>query len=369
MPWFERNFIAHYHFGCDAYHIDVKFSAQSRASATAQSAALPGWKAGKSAWGADSDAHAASGDPACVRYHGPMNANRSALLYGILVAILWGLSFLSIKVSVAVLPPMTLAAARFIVACAVLPVVALLAKEDLRIALRDLPVLLFGGLLGVTLYFYFENNGILLLSASESSLIIGTIPVVSVISERVFLGTRLPARVYTGSLLSFAGVALIVLRPSSTSSHPAGYLYMLGAVAAWVAYTFATRRVSLRYGRLSVTFWQSLFGLIGCIPFALWEAPSWRMPDTVVLLNVLYLGLVCSAAGYWLYMAAIDHLGVGKASLFINLIPVVAVVAAFFLLGDRLGAVQWCGAVVALAGIYLATARTPVSVAAGSQAR
>ena len=284
-----------------------------------------------------------------------MDTKRRAPLYGILVAVLWGLSFLSMKVTLEVLPPMTLAAARFIVACAVLPIAAFLAKEDLRIALRDVPVLVLGGVLGVTLYFYFENNGLLLLSASEASLIIGTIPVVSVLSERMFLGTRLPSRVYTGSLLSFGGVSLIVLRPSSVPSSPLGYLYMIGAVAVWVAYTFATRKVSLRYGRLNVTFWQSFFGLIGCLPFALLESSAWKTPNTWAVLNVLYLGLICSAAGYWLYMATLDHLGVGKASVFINLIPVVTVIAAFFLLGDRLGTFQWLGAAIALLGVYLAT--------------
>ena len=130
---------------------------------------------------------------------------------------------------------------------------------------------------------------------------------------------------------------------------------MLGAVVAWVAYTFATRSVSQRYGRINVTFWQSLFGLIGCLPFALLEAGHWRRPGPLIVLNVLYLGVVCSAAGYWLYVATIDHLGIGQASIFINLIPVVAVIAAFFLLGDRLGPFQWVGAGIALTGVYLAT--------------
>jgi drug/metabolite transporter (DMT)-like permease len=284
-----------------------------------------------------------------------MDKRRLASFYGVLVAALWGLSFLSIKVAVVVLPPMTLASARFVVACAVLPLVAWIAKEDLRIALRDAPVLILGGILGVTLYFYFENNGILLLSASESSIIVSTIPVVSVIAERVFLGARLPARVYLGSVLSFAGVTLIVFRPGVTPSSMLGYLYMAGAVIVWVAYTFATRKVSLRYGRLNVTFWQSLFGLAGCVPFALMESPAWRTPGTAVVLHVLYLGLICSAAGYWLYVATIDHLGVGKASIFINLIPVVAIIAAFFLLGDRLRGLQILGVAVTLTGVYLAT--------------
>ena len=148
-------------------------------------------------------------------------------------------------------------------------------------------------------------------------------------------------------------MALIVARPSNAASSLLGYLYMAGAVASWVAYTFAARKVALRYGRVSVTFWQSLFGLIGCLPFALMEHRAWRTPSTVVVLNVLYLGLLCSAAGYWLYVATVEHLGVGKASVFINLIPVVAVVAAFFILGDHLGWLQLAG------GIHGADRRLP----------
>lgn len=292
-------------------------------------------------------------------YHGAMDTTRRAMFFGVLVAVIWGVSFLSIKVTVTSMPPMTLAVARFLVACAVLPAVAFWAKETLRIERSDLPVMAFSGVLGVTLYFYFENNGILFLSASESSLIVATIPVVTVLADRVVLGTRVPPRVYLGSLLSFGGVALIVAQSMGTTVSIKGYAFMTGAVAAWVAYTFATRRVSKRYGRVNVTFWQSLFGLAGCVPFALLERSAWKPLTTTVVLNVLYLGVVCSAAGYWLYVAMIDHLGVGKASIFINLIPVVAVVTAFVFLGDRLGGLQLAGGAIVLFGVYLATAVAP----------
>ncbi len=284
-----------------------------------------------------------------------MEKKHAGPLYGLSVALLWGFSFLSIKVSVAEVPPMTMAAARFIVACAVLPLLARLVKDDMRIALRDVPMLVLSGLLGVTLYFYFENNGVALLSASEASLIIGTIPVVTMIAERIFIGTRLGARAYVGAFLSFAGVALIVARSGSSESSSLGYLYMVGAALVWVAYTFSTRGVSARYGRISVTFWQCLFGLLGCLPLALLESRAWRVPSTTVVLNILYLGLFCSAAGYWLYISAMNHLGVGRASVFINLIPVVAVVGGFLILGDRLGSLQMVGGAIAVAGVYLAT--------------
>ena len=284
-----------------------------------------------------------------------MNKQREATLYGLAVALLWGLSFLSIKVAVAVVPPMTMAVIRFVIACAVLPLVALLAGESLRISLRDLPVFIGGGFTGVTLYFLGENNGVALLTASESSLIIGSIPVLTVLAEEVFLKNRVGARVHTGAFVSFLGVALIVAPSLGSQVHRLGYLYMGMAALAWVAYSFLTRGVASRYGKINVIFWQSLFGLLGCVPFALMETQAWKMPGPVVVLNLLYLGVVCSAAGYWLYASALDHLGAGRASVFVNLIPVVSVIASFFLLGERLGVFQLVGGTIAVLGVYLAT--------------
>jgi drug/metabolite transporter (DMT)-like permease len=279
-----------------------------------------------------------------------------ARLFGILVALIWGLSFISIKTAVAEVPPMSLGFARFAVAVLVLGALALVSGEGLRIALRDVPLYALGGVFGFTLYFYGENNGVRLLSSSEASIIIGTIPIATMLAERIFIGTRLPGRAYVGALLSFAGVALIVAKAGGGTASVAGFLFMGLAALCWVAYSFVTRPVAARYGRVTVNFWQSLFGLVGFIPFALAESPAWRMPTGLAWLNILYLGLFCSALGYWLYISALDVLGAGASSVFINLIPVVAVIAGFVVMGDRLAALQWLGAAVAMAGVWLATA-------------
>jgi drug/metabolite transporter (DMT)-like permease len=285
-----------------------------------------------------------------------MDKSRIAIFYGLLLAVLWGLSFLSIKVAVVEIPPMTMAVARFVVACAVLPVVARLAGESLRVAAADLPVLALGGITGVTLYFFGENHGVALLSASESSLIISFIPVLAVLAERVFQGVRLGARVYLGAVLSTAGVILIAARSLGTTSSRMGYLFMLVAILAWVVYGQVTRKVGKRYGLITVSFWQCLFGLIGCVPFALTESAAWRVPGPAAVLNVVFLGVFCSAAGYWLYIATLNAMGSGKASVYLNLIPLVAVAASYLILGERLGLMQLLGGAVVVAGVFLATA-------------
>jgi drug/metabolite transporter (DMT)-like permease len=298
-----------------------------------------------------------------------MVSRSAALLSAISVSVIWGLSFLSTKVAVAALPPMTIAAARFVVAVLLLLPIALALREDLRLALRDAPLMAAGGLFGVTVYFLCENNGIALLTASESSLVIATIPVLTMLVDRAVLKTRLGARSYAGAVLSFAGVALIVA-PSigGGSSSVEGFLYMGGAAACWVAYAMVTKPLSARYGGLNITFWQSVFGLVGCVPFALAESPAWRAPGPVVALNVLYLGVLCSAAGYLLYIVAMERLGAGTTSVFLNLVPVVSVAAAFFLLGERLGALTMAGGAIAVAGVYLATTPGRSSATGGAAA-
>lgn len=198
-----------------------------------------------------------------------MEKTRLGAILGILLSVLWGVSFLSIKVAVVEIPPMTMAVCRFVIACAVLPFMAMLAKESLKVTGRDLATMALGGFTGVTLYFFGENHGVALLTASESSLIVSFIPVLAVVADRALLGIRAGGRVWLGAILSTLGVFLIFARSAGTHSSREGYLYMLVACGAWVAYGIVTRNVARRYGIWTTSFWQCLFGLFGCVPFAL----------------------------------------------------------------------------------------------------
>jgi drug/metabolite transporter (DMT)-like permease len=279
----------------------------------------------------------------------------AASLFGVIVAFIWGMTFLSIKVALREFGPMSLSLFRFVIASVLLAGIMTVSHTHFAIAWRDVPLLALSSFVGVTLYFFFENNGILRLTASESSLIIGVIPVVTLIAEILFLHTRPGRLVVLGIVLSFAGVALIVLRSESASVSPLGYLYMAGAALSWVVYGFATQPLSGRYPMLAITFWQMVIGAIGCIPFAVAEKQVWAGLSAAALFNAAYLGIFGSAIGYWLYVIVLEHLGPGRSSVFINLIPVVSVAASFVILGERLSALQIIGGIIAISGVYMAT--------------
>lgn len=275
--------------------------------------------------------------------------------------ILWGMSFISIKISVAVIPPMTLALLRFLIASILLYFVIRHKEPETRLARKDIPLMALAGIIGVTAYFFFENNGVKLTTASAASLIIATIPILTILGDCLVFKTKLTRGKIVAVVLSTGGIVLI-MHSSLTDvvGSLEGNLFMIGAAFSWVIYSLATRPLNERYSQLAVVTYQTLFGTVTLIPFALLEAGQWQPLSTTILLHVAYLGIFCSAIGYYLYVYALDILGVSSVSLFINLIPVVAVAGGYFLLHETVTSLQLLGGSIILASVWIATYSSPV---------
>ena len=300
--------------------------------------------------------------------------NRFKALAAIIVCVLfWGFSFISTKIAVVVFPPMTLGALRFALAVVFLFFIKRKKAPEEKLNRKDIPLLAGAGLFGVTLYFFFENTGVSLVPASEASIITAAIPVIILIAEwvsekiasrrktgdrpagSVDAKARLRKTVFSaaGALISLAGVGLVVGVSFSLSGTAIGYVFMAATCICWVCYCFLTRPLFAHHSRIFIVFWQSTAGLLGFLPFALTDV-SWRMPGLQVWGHIAFLGICCSALGYWFYAIALETLGVGTSSVFINFIPVVTALAGFFILGERLLPLQWFGAALVFAGVYMA---------------
>jgi drug/metabolite transporter (DMT)-like permease len=286
-----------------------------------------------------------------------MKDRKKALAAISICVILWGFSFISIKVAIAELPPMSFGVLRFAIALVFLVFIKRRIAPGEKLRRRDLPLLAGAGLFGVTFYFFCENNGVALVTASEASITIGSIPVITLLAERIG-GTvrRIAMRRVLGAALSIAGVCFVAGTSFTVSGNLLGYLYMGGAALCWVAYCFLTRPLFGRCSQIHIVFWQSAFGFLGFLPFALAEHSRWAAPGLPVMLHTVFLGIFCSAIAYWLYAQSLQVLGVAISAIFINFIPVVTAIAGFFLLGDRLHPIQWAGAGLVISGVTLAMA-------------
>ena len=315
-----------------------------------------------------------------------MSKRQKALIAIIACVLFWGFSFISIKITVAIFPPMSQGMLRFAIAIVFLYFIKLKLAPKEKLYFKDLPLLFATGITGVTLYFFCENNGVSLVSASEASIAIGSIPVLTMITgwlgEKIMLIKKrrvaniatandaeasntepqghmpqqhgIGARQWFGSLISIAGVWLVAGVSLAISGSVLGYIYMAGAAISWVAYSFLTDSLAARRSRIYITFWQTVAGFIGFLPFSIIELRHWGNPNPQVILHLLFLGVCCSALGYWFYVLALEDLGIPVCAIFINLIPVITVIFGFFVLGDRLSPLQWLGAALVIAGVYLA---------------
>jgi len=291
-----------------------------------------------------------------------MSERHKALAAIIACVLFWGFSFISIKIVGAVFPPMSQAFLRFALALIFLYFIKRKIAPNEKLRRRDIPLLLCAGLSGVTLYFFCENNGVALVTVSEASIAVGVIPVLTMIADWLSIKItrnknsgfpRLGVHQWIGAFISIGGVWLVAGVSLAISGSILGYIYMAAAAVCWVAYSLLTRPLFARCSRIYIVFWQSAAGFICFIPFTFLELAQWGVPDAPVILHLVFLGVCCSALGYWLYARSLEVLGMSVTVIFINLIPVVTVIGGFIIMGDRLTLLQWLGAGLVIGGVYL----------------
>jgi drug/metabolite transporter (DMT)-like permease len=273
------------------------------------------------------------------------------------MSVAFGLSFVFTKYALRGFEPLLIALIRFALAGAVLWLIWRVRRGAERASRAELRRLALLGFVSLTLYFTLEINGIARTTASAASIIVAAIPVFVIVLSAATLGERSGARQWLGVALSFAGVAaLIELGGSRGGGSLGGDLLVLGAAFTAAVGTLIARRLMVSRSALYVTAYQNLFGALFMAPLALLEAllAGVRTPSSAAVGAVLYLTLGCSVLAYLLLNYAFRFLEASRVAVFINLTPVVAVAAAYVLLGERFGAWQALAALVVVVGVWLA---------------
>lgn len=284
-----------------------------------------------------------------------------ALASTIALMIVWGCTFVVTKAAVRDIPPITLAFLRFfIAACVLVPIAA--AHGGLKQLPQPLPVgaLILMGLTGVAIFHVGFNYALVYGSASEGALIFALVPAAIAVAAVVGLKERPSKRRIAGILLSVSGVALVVATGEGGSASPRpllGALCMVGAVVAWAGYTVIAKRLA-GADQVVVIACVSVIGMAILLPLAgleLSRAP-WPRPSLQAWLGALFLGVIASAIAFVVYSRVLRELDASLVGAYLNLDPIVGVLTAVLFLGEALGSWQMVGGVIALAGMWLASA-------------
>lgn len=287
----------------------------------------------------------------------------------VLAMLFYGVSFVSTKIALAALGPVTILAVRLALSAAFLVVLDRVlpttrrpgdlraGEQPLRWPLRsDAGAILLVTIFQPLLYFLAENIGLQFVSASIASILIATIPVFTPVFARPFLGERIRPLTIVGLGLSLVGVAAIVLeRRMNAQFTPLGLVLIFVAVLAAVGYSIAVKQVSPRYRPLTIVKMQSLVGLPIILVLALvFEGIPTVMPDPIVLGHLLFLGIFPSSLAFVFLSTGIRAIGASRANVFVNLVPAFTAFVAWLLLDERFTAQKIAGMVIVVAGVLAA---------------
>lgn len=267
------------------------------------------------------------------------------VLYGtvsaVVVAVIWGLSFVAARVVLSTITPILLATVRFIIASLVFgPVVVEEVRRGRFLKPKDLTELLLLGFLSISIYFWLQYTGVKYAGAGVSALlVVGLIPIITGIASALVLGEKYGVQRVLGTGLGLSGVALIVV-PGLLLDRIDWWFYLgvlcllLNAVC-WAIYSTLSRRLMSRVGRpLAVTSYVTVLGTLLLIPLSLtsdWSLIRYLQPEQ--WLSVLYLSLVCSCLGYFLWNFSLSKMDAVRAAVWLYLEPVAAFVGEALIFG------------------------------------
>lgn len=279
-------------------------------------------------------------------------------ILAILTSAIWGTTFISSKLLLQEgLSPAAIMILRFVLAYVLmLPFVK--GKWFCK-SLKDELLMVLLGISGGSLYFLLENTALVYTQASNVAIIIAATPLLTMLTVNLLdRGKGASKRLYGYSLMSLAGVALVILNGNFVLKlNPIGDLLTFGAVVTWVIYSIIIAKVQERYSSWMITRKIFFYGVVTLLPYFLiepWDVTWEMMSRPMVWGNIAYLGVLASLGCYMTWNIVIKRLGAVDATNYLYINPIVAMITANLLLGERITPLAIAGTALILVGVYLA---------------
>ncbi len=273
--------------------------------------------------------------------------------------MLWAGSFIAMRIAVAVIPPGLVVWLRMALTVVLLvPAYRLFIPRDYRIG--DWKILIPTVLLQPCLYFLFESRALMLTTASQAGVISATVPVLVALGALLFMGEPMALRQWIGLILSVAGVAGLTIAAVGTESEAAnpllGNLLEFIAMLAGAGNMLLVKHLSGRYNTWTLTAYQTVAGFLFFLPAArLLPAVPLEAWSGAVIVSLLFLGVFVTFGAFGLYNFGLSKVPAARASIFINLIPVITAFLGWLVLNESLSPLQMIFAGLVIIAVRIGT--------------
>jgi drug/metabolite transporter (DMT)-like permease len=285
------------------------------------------------------------------------------LIYVKLVATMffWGGTFVAGRVLMRDMGPFSAAFLRFFLASGMLAFLSMRVEGRFpRLPLKRIPAVLLLGMSGIFAYNACFFTGLQTVAASRGALIVAVNPVVVALLASVLMGEPGGRRKVLGAVLSVAGAWVVISKGQAQAVAGLGLgpgeVAFLGAVASWVVYSLVGKVVMHELTPFAAVTWSCILGdalllgpaLAGGLLGDVAGSNLWHW------LGLAYLAFLGTGLGFSWYYQGIKAIGPSRASVFINFVPVSAIILGWLLLDEDLGLWLVFGGALVLAGVFLA---------------
>jgi drug/metabolite transporter (DMT)-like permease len=277
-----------------------------------------------------------------------------ALVAFAIVSVVWGSTYLGIRMALESFPPFFLGAARFVVAGVVLLAVARARGERLPTPREQGSAALTGVL------FFVIGNGLInvaerSVSSGIASVLVATMPLWVTVFGRL-LGSETSPREIAGLVLGLLGVVILNLGGGLWAS-PSGAACALLAPIGWALGSVASHRLPLPSGTIMRTGAQMLSGGLAMLLVSIALHEHLGHVTLGAGLALAYLCVFGSLVGFTAYAYLLRHTRPAVATAYAYVNPVIAVVLGVLMAGERFGIGSAAGALVVLAAVALVQTR------------
>jgi drug/metabolite transporter (DMT)-like permease len=281
----------------------------------------------------------------------------------LLTAIFWGGTFIAGKVIAQSVHPVSAAFLRFVIATICLLILVLRFEGRLpRLVPKQIFLAVLLGLTGVFAYNILFFSGLKHIDAGRAALIIANNPIIISLLSAVIFKERLNWIKGAGICVSVVGAMVVIShgRIGDVASYAVGLgeLLIFGCVLSWVAYSLIGKAALESLSPLVAVAYSALVGTVLLAVPAFYYGIVDQIGGYTILdwVSLAYLGFFGTVIGFFWYYQGIDRIGPMRASVFINFVPVSAIILSFFMLNEPITPSLLVGGAMVIIGVYFTNA-------------
>jgi drug/metabolite transporter (DMT)-like permease len=277
----------------------------------------------------------------------------------LMMAVFWGGTFVAGRSLAQHVGPFSAAFFRFMTASVFLVFILYRAEGRFPVPRKNqiIPIILLG-LTGALMYNFMFLKGLKLIEAGRASVIIACNPIFIALFSAYLFKERLNSVKIAGIVISVSGAVIAITRGDVIAvlhgSLGRGELYIFGCVASWVLFSLIGKAVMADLSPLRSVTYSAIAGAVSLAVPAFVEGGFGFVRFSLLdWMNIFYLGFFGTVLGFLWYYQGIQKIGPTRAGLFINFVPINAILLAFVFLEEPITVSLLVGTFLVSSGVYL----------------